>query len=757
MRSKSKNTTNSILRLFELIGKPSLFLCKILILGLSEYLRLLKLFIQQLVSFLAQLRLPKLSIQLPKFSSRFAKPRRLSKQSRPQLKRQALVHSSHPRSLTLFLVSSLSIIIVSLLTYRYLLSDLPSITSLSSSPPSLTTKIYDRHGEILYQIYKDENRSLVTLASLPPHVIDATLAAEDKNFYSHYGVDFLGITRAALNNLRCRIYSLTCPLQGGSTITQQLVKNTLLTPEKTFIRKLKELILSVQIEMAYSKDQILEMYLNQVGYGGTAYGIEEAAHQYFGKSSRDLNLSESAMLAGLPISPTTLSPFGANPYLGKIRQRQVLESMVAAHKITEDDKVQALANPLVFNPQGITIRAPHFVMYVKDLLVKEFGEEAVARGGLEVTTTLDLSTQNLLQSQINLELENLKKLHVQNGAGLVVNPQTGEVLAMVGSKDFFNVAEDGQVNLVMQERQPGSSIKPITYALALSQGSTPNSTIDDAPICFMIKGQPDYCPKNYDNKFHGKVTLRTALANSYNIPAIKLLNHYGLDNMISLARQLGITTWDDSSRFGLSLTLGGGEITMYDLASVYSVFANGGTKVPFNPILSIKDSSGKLLTLKNQTNQTHEVLSPAVAYQINSILSDHAARSAAFGTNSILNLPGKNVAVKTGTTNDLRDNWTFGYTSDLLIATWVGNNDNTSMSSVASGVTGASPIWARTMKTMLNGQDSSPFSLPQSITPVNLSCHNPPKYEYFVQGTAPKIDCKNQAGLILPAAASTSQ
>ncbi|PIW06800.1 penicillin-binding protein, partial [Candidatus Collierbacteria bacterium CG17_big_fil_post_rev_8_21_14_2_50_45_7] len=271
-----------------------------------------------------------------------------------------------------------------------------------------------------------------------------------------------------------------------------------------------ELILSLQAESAYTKDQILEMYLNQVGYGGTAYGIEEAARQYFGKSARDLTLAESAMLAGLPISPTILSPFGTNPYLGKIRQQQVLESMVATNTITEDEKVSALATPLVFHPQGISIRAPHFVMYVKDLLVKEYGEAVVARGGLSVTTTLDLNLQNTLQTEINQELSTLTKLHVQNGAGLILDPKTGEVLAMVGSRNFFDSEHDGQVNITLQSRQPGSSIKPITYALALSSGATPSTTIDDTPICFTLTGQPNYCPKNYDGRFHGKVTLRTA-------------------------------------------------------------------------------------------------------------------------------------------------------------------------------------------------------------------------------------------------------
>jgi len=653
--------------------------------------------------------------------------------------------------------------------YYFILRDLPSITLLTDSPPSLSTKIYDRSGELLYQIYKDENRSLIKLDQLPKYLKDATLATEDKNFYHHFGVDPLGIIRATFNNLT------KGTTQGGSTITQQLVKNTLLSPEKTFIRKIKELILSLQAESAYTKDQILEMYLNQVGYGGTAYGIEEAARQYFGKSARDLTLAESAMLAGLPISPTILSPFGTNPYLGKIRQQQVLENMVATNTITEDEKVSALATPLVFHPQGISIRAPHFVMYVKDLLVKEYGEAVVARGGLSVTTTLDLNLQNTLQTEINQELSTLTKLHVQNGAGLILDPKTGEVLAMVGSRNFFDSEHDGQVNITLQSRQPGSSIKPITYALALSSGATPSTTIDDTPICFTLTGQPNYCPKNYDGRFHGKVTLRTALASSYNIPAIKLLNTYGLPNMITLARNLGITTWDDPTRFGLSLTLGGGEITMLDLASVYSVFARGGTKVPLTSILSVKDSQGSDLVggvsstgdlAKGQVGTPKvggdsprgvQVLSPSVAYQINSILSDSGARAPAFGYSSVLNLPGKNVAVKTGTTNDLRDNWTFGYTQDYLVATWVGNNDNSSMSSVASGITGASPIWARTMKSLVKDHPPLPFSVPSNMIAVNLSCTEKPRYEYFVKGTAPKINCAELNGTLLPTADSTSR
>ncbi len=341
---------------------------------------------------------------------------------------------------------------------------------------------------------------------------------------------------------------------------------------------------------------------------------------------------------------------------------------------------------------------------------------------------------------------------------------------MVGSRDFFDPKIDGQVNLVLQPRQPGSAIKPITYALALSSGATPSTIIDDAPVCFVLPGQSDYCPKNYDGRFHGRVTLRTALASSYNIPAIKLLNTYGLEGMITLAKRLGITTWDDSSRFGLSLTLGGGEITMLDLASVYSVFASGGLKVPLNPILSVRSPTGSDLEGSAQpplsggrsdpqvVPSPKEVLSPGVAYQISSILADPVARAPAFGWNSILNLPGKFVAVKTGTTNDLRDNWTFGYTSDLLVATWVGNNDNSPMSSVASGITGASPIWARTMQTLIKDNPPSPFSPPPNMIRLNTSCTDKPNYEYFIPGTAPKINCSPAPlGTLLDSSAATSQ
>lgn len=758
MRKKHPKNSLSLVKVIELIGKPGYFLFKIVVLGLVKYLHLLNLFVHQVSRFLTRKhqrisKTTKSQIKSVSPSVLPPSPSVLPPSSRAKSRdlEHRFLHFGRNDVKILWLLSTLFVFFFGYSIYHFIFRDLPSVRLLTDSPPSLSTKIYDRNDVLLYQIYKDENRSLISLKDLPQHVIDATLAAEDKSFYHHFGVDPVGILRAFINNLT------KGTTQGGSTITQQLVKNTLLSPEKTFTRKAKELILSIATEYNYSKDQILEMYLNQVGYGGTAYGIEEAAHQYFGKSARDLSLSESAMLAGLPISPTILSPWGSNPYLGKIRQQQVLESMVQTGMISENDKVESLSTPLIFHPQGISIKAPHFVMYIKDLLVKEYGEDQVARGGLTVKTTLDLNVQDILQNEIDTELKTLEKLNVKNGAGLVVSPKTGEILAMVGSRNFFDSKIDGQVNITIQQRQPGSSIKPITYALALSRGLTPSSYIDDTPICFNSPGQPSYCPKNYDGKFHGKVTLRTALASSYNIPAIKLLNSYGLKSMIELAQNLGITTWDDPSRFGLSLTLGGGEVTMLDLAGVYSVFASGGYKISFNPILSVSDSRGVSLSPKGSDPQEVLVLDPAVAYQINSILSDPFARSPAFGFNSILNLPGKNVAVKTGTTNNLRDNWTLGYTSDVLVSTWVGNNDNSPMSSVASGITGASPIWARTMKKIISEQPVTPFTPPKNMIRVNVSCSNIPKYEFFIKGTEPKINCNEQDGSLLPLAASTSQ
>jgi 1A family penicillin-binding protein len=647
-------------------------------------------------------------------------------------------------------LSTLTILLMAWWGYQYIFADLPSIMDLTQKNPLLTTKILDRYGRVLFRIYEDENRTLVPLAEISQPMIQATLAIEDKNFYQHYGFSPLGILRAAWANFQGEQIE-----QGGSTITQQLVKNRLLTPERTWQRKLKELVLAVVAEGTYTKNQILEMYLNQVAYGGSTYGVEEAAWRYFHKSARDLNLAEAALLAGLPQAPSVYSPFGSNPELAFTRQEEVLRRLLEEGYITQEQWQEARHIPITFAEDRIDIQAPHFVMYVKRLLAQQFGEAAVQTGGLEVTTTLDLSLQKESEKILGQELLRLAPLNVGNGAVLVTNPKTGEILSMVGSRDYFDFAHDGQVNVVLRPRQPGSAIKPLTYALALEAGKTPATIIDDSPVVYQTVGSPPYAPKNYDGRFHGQVTLRTALASSYNVPAVKTLAELGVSAMLDRAAEAGITTWQDSSRFGLSLTLGSGEVTMLDMAKLYGTFANYGALVNPNPILEVKNYKGEVL-YRNDCVQgavpcaVDQVFSPPAAYLITDILADNRARTPAFGPQSVLHIPGYEVAVKTGTTNSLRDNWTIGYTTDRLVAVWVGNNDNTPMSQVASGITGASPIWNKTMRLLLNPQSPHVFAPLDNLVEVaicrttgTLPCRECPaiRVETFIEGTQPTNVC----------------
>jgi penicillin-binding protein 1C len=538
--------------------------------------------------------------------------------------------------------------------------------------------------------------------------------------------------------------------QGGSTITQQLIKNTLLTPEKTIKRKVRELILSVWVERVFSKKEILEMYLNEVSYGGTAYGIQEASRQYFGENAVSLSLSEAALLAGLPAAPTAYSPFGINQERAKERQADVLRRMVEDKNISSESAEEALREELKFSQNSINIKAPHFVMYVRDWLASKFGEDMLNNGGLKVITTLDLDLQEFVQKTVTDEVAGLKKLRVTNGAALVTDPKSGEILSLVGSQNYFDFRHDGQVNVVFRPRQPGSSIKPIMYSAAFQKGFTPASVILDAPISFPNPGSKPYSPVNYDGKFHGNVPIRTALASSYNIPAVKVLSTIGVNAMIDQGEAMGIKTWGDRKRFGLSLTLGGGEITMADMAEAYGTIANYGIHVPLNPILKVENSQGKVL-FQSFPGSPNRALPAGVAYQLISILSDPAARAPAFGTRSILNIPGHQVAVKTGTTNNLRDNWTFGFTTDFVVSTWVGNNDNSPMSYIASGITGASPIWSKIFQGILSRRQT-PFSFPQPQDLVTvkvcsltgqLACEGcPGRDEFFIPGTEPKTACR---------------
>lgn len=682
--------------------------------------------------------------------------KRLVSRKRPvgRPKRKRSLHrplSSRIQILFMFvsLILTFGIFLATYETYNYVFKDLPSVDQLMTRKENLTTKILDRNGQLLYRIYKDQNRTLIPLSRIPPDMIHATIAIEDRNFYSHGGLSFRGIFRALHSDLS------SDRLQGGSTITQQLVKNTLLGPERTLQRKLREAVLAVLVEHAYTKNEILEMYFNDVPYGGSTYGVEEAAQKYFGKTAFQLDLAESAFLAGLPAAPSVYSPFGPNPELAYSRQKEILNRMVEDKYITPEQASAAENEKLNFQANTNDIKAPHFVMYVKNLLEQEYGEDVVNQGGLSVRTTLDLDIQNQAQSIVTDELKSLARLRISNGAALVTNPKSGEILAMIGSKNYFDFASDGQVNVTTRPRQPGSSIKPVTYAVALEKGKNPSSTIVDAPVTFSIAGSPPYTPKNYDGRYHGVVTLRTALGSSFNIPAVKTLAEIGISSMIDKAQQMGITTWQDRKRFGLSLTLGSGEVLMTDMAQVYGTFANQGETVSLNPILEVNDYKGESLyrntcALDNTNCPATRTLDSKVAYQITDILSDNNARIPAFGPRSVLYIPNQQVAVKTGTTNSLRDNWAFGYTTNRLVAVWVGNNDNQPMSYVASGVTGASPIWNKIMRTQLDDAHPHVFSIPSNLIKVKicamtgtLPCAGCPNVteEIFVAGTEPTQAC----------------
>lgn len=643
-----------------------------------------------------------------------------------------------------------------LLSYLFIFKDLPSPTKLGRYDIPLATKIYDRSGTLLFDIYADQNRTAVALGEIPPYVRQATIAIEDKDFYTHQGINPVGgILRAISSSVTKK------RLEGGSTITQQLVKSALLTPERTLIRKIKEAILALWVEALYSKDKILELYLNQVPYGGTAWGVESAAEKYFGKNVKELTLSEAALLAGLPQAPTRYSPFGSNPELAKARQREVLRRMVEDGYISQEEADAAFAQELIYK-KAADIHAGHFVMYVKERLVEKYGEALVERGGLKVTTTLDADLQEYAQATVASEITKLAKLRVSNGAALITKPATGEILAMVGSTDFF-ATPSGSFNVTTAQRQPGSSIKPINYAIGIENRIvTPATMFLDIATCFSVSGQPAYCPKNYDGQFHGPVHLRMALGNSFNIPAVKMLKLNSVGTMIASASAFGLDTLKDPKRYGLSLTLGGGEVRMTDMAEAFGVFANMGIRKDLVSVLRVVDKNGKLLEEYKDPNLDKEipsqlllqgprVITPETAFLISHILLDNNARAQAFGPSSELVVPGHAVSVKTGTTDDKRDNWTIGFTPQFLVATWVGNNDNSPMHpSLTSGVTGAAPIWNKLMRRVLAGTSDIWPKQPEGIVGArvcSLSGLLPPndgddagcpiRFEYFIKGTVP--------------------
>ena len=640
----------------------------------------------------------------------------------------------------------------------FLFGDLPAPDTLLTRTSPDTTKILDRNGKLLYEILDPRagRRTRVVLNELPPHFKNAVVAVEDANFFEHPGVDAIGVARAMVQYVQeGQIVS------GGSTITQQLARLVLLSREeqesRTLTRKLREMVLALRLTQTYSKAQILEMYLNEVYFGNLAYGAEAAARTYFGKPARDLDLAESALIAGLIQSPYAYDPY-VNPDAAHARQKIVLDLMVKKGYISQDDAQLAANEELHFKAtdKREIIRAPHFVAYVRNLLEQQYGEEMVNAGGLTITTTLDLNLQDRAQEIITRHINDLKNrtrnenapdYNLNDAALVAIEPATGEIIAMVGSADYFDESIDGAVNVALSLRQPGSSIKPITYATAFAQDYTPATVLTDVPTTFQTKENEPYAPQNFDRQWHGPLSLRAALATSSNMIAVKVLEHVGLDAMIETAKALGITTFNESDRFGLALTLGGGEVKLVELTAAYAAFANEGKRVEPRAILKITDSGQQTTDGGSDiaVSSPSSAVSPQIAYLITSILSDDIARIPAFGEDSVLNLS-RPAAAKTGTTTDFRDNWTLGYTPDLALGVWAGNANNAPMYRV-TGVTGAGPIWHDFMEEALRGIPEKNFARPDGIVETEicdasglLPTENCPRVrrEIFIKGTEPK-------------------
>ncbi len=653
---------------------------------------------------------------------------------------------SHLTSITLITLGVL--VFIAVILFFWYSRDLPSPDKVKRKT-GFSTVLLDRTGKPIYDIYSDQNRIPISFSEFPESLKKATIAIEDKNFYTHQGFDPKGILRSVFNIITFR------GLQGGSTLTQQLVKNVLLSSERTLPRKIKEFILSIQIERKYSKDEILQMYLNEAPYGGTMWGIESAAEGYFGKHAKDLDFLESIILAGLPQRPSYYTPYGASPKAYMIRAEEVLRRLREDNIITQSQEAEYKRNlPNVkFISNSEQSRAWHFVEYVKKQLNEQFGETLIDKSGLRITTTLDSELQSTTEKIVFEELEKLKGMSVGNGATIVINPNTGEILSYVGSKEYISKDEtfQGKFDVVsMGYRQPGSALKPITYAAAFNKGYTPSYLLMDVETHFHGGADnKDYIPKNYDNKFRGPVQLRYALANSVNVPAVKLTALTGIKDILKTASDMGITTLSptdiNEKRLGLSLTLGGGEVRLLDLASAYGVFATGGIRHDPIVILKITDSNGKTL-YEYKPSVGKRVLNEDVSFLISDILSDNDSRKEVFGLNSYLYIPSHDVAVKTGTTDDKRDNWTVGYTTSAVVGVWVGNNDNSPMNpKLASGVTGAAPIWNRIIREVIKKYPEKSFHKPDNVINLDIDGFGgglphegrPTRKEYFIKGTDP--------------------
>jgi penicillin-binding protein 1C len=594
---------------------------------------------------------------------------------------------------------------------------IPDFKAFEERQVARSTKIYDRTGEVLlYSIHNETKRTVVPWEEIGVNIKNATVAVEDSEFYNHKGVRLKSTARALVYNLlRGNLQS-----QGGSTITQQVVKNTLLTGRKTVTRKLKEWILSIKIEQSLGKEEILAAYLNETPYGGNLYGVYEASQTFFGKHPRELNLTEAAYLAAIPKAPTFYSPYGNNKEKLVERKNFILKRMKELGFVSTEEYEAALAEEVAFKPpEQYGIKAPHFVLYIKEYLEKRYGKD-VDRQGLKVITTLDYELQKQAEEIVLRHAkENEKNWNASNASMVAIDPRTGQVLVMVGSRDYFDKEIDGNFNIATAKRQPGSAFKPFVYARAFEKGFTPDSVLFDVPTEFQTtcdpygkalpgKNQKDcYMPGNFDDKHKGPVTLRSALGESRNIPSVKLLYLVGLSDAIKTARNLGLTTLGDPGRYGLTLVLGGGEVSLLEMTSAYSAFASGGVRHPHKSILKIEDGTGQVLL--EYENESYEVLSRNGVAMLNNVLTDNEARTPLFGPRSFLYFGGREVAGKTGTTEDNRDAWLIGYTPGIALGVWNGNNDNSSMK---KGSSIAGPMWHEFMNILLNKFPDDGFETP---------------------------------------------
>lgn len=605
------------------------------------------------------------------------------------------------------------------------LTPVPDIGSFVARQVDQSTKIYDRTGQILlYDYNRDAKRNVIPLSAISPHTINATLAIEDSSFYEHGGIRFTSIVRATLVNSLGGALS-----QGGSTITQQVVKNELLTNRKSIVRKINEWVLAIKMEQVYSKDQILETYLNNIPYGGVLYGIEAASEAYFGRPAKDLSLAQAAYLAAMIQAPSYYSPYGTHQTELAARKNLVLTRMYTLGFIDNTAYTSAMAEQVLFALAGRNaILAPHFVFYILDHLEEVYGSQALI-SGMKVVTTLDADLQVRSESIVNTyALKNVKKFNASNASLVAVDPLTGQILSMVGSRNFFDTTIDGQYNATLASRQPGSTMKPFIYSLALMRGYTRNTIIFDTPTQFSTACKPSdifnsvppcYAPGNFDNTFRGPMTFETALAQSINIPAVKVLYLVGIQNAINLAKTFGLTTLGDPSQYGLTLVLGGGEVRLLDLTIAYAVFANEGVKNPPVGILEVKDALGNIL--ESYSPQPLSVLPENIARDISVMLSSAPARFPGYPLNSPLSFPGYDVAVKTGTTNDTRDAWVVGYTPSIVIGVWAGNNDNSPMVKSVAGFI-AAPMWNEVMAYAISKYPrvyfGEPTQIPNTVPPI---------------------------------------